>query len=87
MPPRPAAHGASAVEAEGSRQGGHVAQGQKTGLALRLIAFVAEFVPYVGPILAAVPALLVACTQGPDLAPWTLAGCLAIHRVETSSRC
>jgi predicted PurR-regulated permease PerM len=33
-------------------------------LALGLIAFVLEFVPYVGPILAAVPAVLVASTVG-----------------------
>ena len=82
MPPRPAAHGASAVEAEGSRQGEHVGHGQETGLALGLIGFVAEFIPCVKPILAAVPALLVAFTQGPDLALWTLAGYLAIHQVE-----
>ncbi|WP_237479316.1 AI-2E family transporter [Lichenibacterium dinghuense] len=56
--------------------------GVHSPLALGLIAFVAEFVPYLGPILAAVPALLVAFTQSPELALWTLGGYLAIHQVE-----
>ncbi len=56
--------------------------GVHSPLALGLIAFVAEFIPYVGPILAAVPALLVAFTQSPELALWTLGAYLAIHQVE-----
>lgn len=56
--------------------------GVHSPLALGLIAFVAEFIPYVGPILAAVPALLVAFTQSPDLVLWTLGAYLAIHQVE-----
>lgn len=56
--------------------------GVHSPLALGLIAFVAEFIPYVGPILAAVPALLVAFSQSPELVLWTLGGYLAIHQVE-----
>ena len=33
-------------------------------LALGLIAFVLEFLPYVGPIVAAIPAVLIASTIG-----------------------
>ncbi len=50
--------------------------------ALGLIAGVAEFVPYIGPILAAIPALLVALTQGQGNVIWTLGAYLAIHQVE-----
>lgn len=51
-------------------------------LALGLIATAAEFVPYLGPIAAAVPAILVAITKGPETALWTLAAYLVIHQVE-----
>ena len=50
--------------------------------ALGLIAGVAEFVPYIGPILAAIPALLVALTQGQGNVIWTLGAYLAIYQVE-----
>jgi predicted PurR-regulated permease PerM len=50
--------------------------------ALGLIAALAEFIPYVGPILAAVPALLVALTKGQSEVIWTLAAYLLIHQVE-----
>ena len=50
--------------------------------ALGLIAGVAEFVPYIGPILAAIPALLVALTQGQGNVIWTLIAYLAIYQVE-----
>ena len=38
--------------------------------------------PYVGPVIAAVPALLVAATQGTDRIVWTLAAYLTIHTLE-----
>jgi predicted PurR-regulated permease PerM len=41
-------------------------------LALGLIMFVLEFIPYMGPILAAVPALLIASTLGPQEVLWVL---------------
>ena len=51
-------------------------------LALGLIATATEFVPYLGPIAAAIPAILVALTQGTDTALWTLAAYVIIHQVE-----
>ena len=56
--------------------------GLPSPIALGLIATVTEFVPYIGPIMAAVPALLVAVTQGPADVLWTLAAYLLIHQVE-----
>lgn len=50
--------------------------------ALGMIAGVAEFVPYVGPIVAAVPAVLVAATKGFHAVVWTGIAYLLIHQVE-----
>ena len=50
--------------------------------ALGLIAFVAEFIPFFGPILAAIPAILVALTQGDRAAILTVVAYLLIHQVE-----
>ena len=41
-------------------------------LALGLIMFVLEFIPYLGPILAAVPAVLIASTLGPQEVLWVV---------------
>jgi predicted PurR-regulated permease PerM len=51
-------------------------------LALGVIAGVAEFIPYVGPILAAIPAVLVATTKGFDAVLWTIIAYIIIHQVE-----
>jgi predicted PurR-regulated permease PerM len=51
-------------------------------LALGVIAGLAEFVPYVGPIVAAIPAILVATTQGPSAVLWTAIAYLMIHQIE-----
>ncbi len=56
--------------------------GLPSPLALGLIAGITEFIPYVGPILAAIPAVLVAATQGMDAILWTVAAYLAIHTAE-----
>lgn len=56
--------------------------GVPSPLALGLIAFVGEFIPYLGPILAAIPAILVALTKSPDTALWTLLAYLIIHQIE-----
>ena len=56
--------------------------GVPSPLALGLIAAVGEFVPYLGPILAAIPAALVALTKSGDAALWTLAAYLVIHQIE-----
>jgi len=51
-------------------------------LALALIAGIAEIIPYVGPFIGAVPAILVALTIGLAPALWTLAVYIAIHIFE-----
>ena len=51
-------------------------------LALGLIAALFEFIPYVGPILGAIPAVLVAATQGLDTVLWTIAAYTLIQQVE-----
>ncbi len=56
--------------------------GVPSPLALGLIAAVGEFIPYLGPILAAIPALLVAITKSPETALWTLLAYLVIHQIE-----
>jgi predicted PurR-regulated permease PerM len=49
---------------------------------LGLIAGVAEFIPYLGPIISAVPALLVAATVGTHAVLWTLLAWFIIHQIE-----
>lgn len=56
--------------------------GVPSPLALGVIAGVGEFIPYVGPLLAAIPAILVAITKSPEAALWTLFAYLAIHQIE-----
>jgi predicted PurR-regulated permease PerM len=56
--------------------------GLPSPLALGVIAAIAEFVPYLGPIVAAVPAVLVAATQGLHSVIWTLIAYLVIHQAE-----
>ena len=56
--------------------------GVPSPLALGLIAGVGEFIPYLGPLLAAIPALLVAITKSPEAALWTALAYLVIHQVE-----
>ena len=56
--------------------------GVPSPLALGLVAGIGEFIPYPGPILAAIPAVLVAITKSPDAALWTLFAYLIIHQIE-----
>ncbi len=51
-------------------------------LALGLIAFMFAFIPYVGPVLAAAPGLLMAATQGPIPMLYAIAVYAAVHFVE-----
>ncbi|MGE3993467.1 AI-2E family transporter [Pseudorhodoplanes sp.] len=56
--------------------------GVPSALALALIAGVTEFIPYLGPWLGALPALLVAWSQGPDVLLWTAVLYLGIQQFE-----
>lgn len=56
--------------------------GLPSPLALGVIAGLAEFVPYLGPLIAAVPAILVASTQGLNAVSWTVIAYLVIHQIE-----
>lgn len=51
---------------------------------LGLIAGLAEFVPLLGPIIAAVPGLLLALLVGPETALWALGVYLVIQQVESN---
>ncbi len=50
--------------------------------ALALLAGVAEIVPYIGPFLSAIPAVLVALTLGMSPVVWTIVAYLLIHLFE-----
>lgn len=56
--------------------------GLPSAFALGLIAGLFEFIPYFGPILGAVPGVLVAMTQGFDTVLWTIAAYTLIQQVE-----
>jgi predicted PurR-regulated permease PerM len=56
--------------------------GVPSPVALGLIAAIGEFIPYLGPILAAIPAMLVALSKSPETALWTLLVYLVIHQIE-----
>ena len=56
--------------------------GVPSPLALGLIAGVGEFIPYLGPLLAAIPAILVALTKSPEATLWTAVAYLIIHQIE-----
>jgi predicted PurR-regulated permease PerM len=51
-------------------------------LALAFIAALMEVVPIVGPLLGALPALLVALTLGPDKVIWVIVATLVIQQLE-----
>jgi predicted PurR-regulated permease PerM len=57
--------------------------GLPSPLALGVIAGVAEFIPFLGPIIASIPAILVATTNGLDSALWTVAAYLLIHQLDS----
>ena len=56
--------------------------GLPSALALAVIAGFLEFVPLAGPILAAIPALLIAATVGLDMVLWTLAVNIVVQQSE-----
>jgi predicted PurR-regulated permease PerM len=58
------------------------ALGVPSPIGLGLIAGLGEFVPYLGPIIAAIPAILVALTKSWDTALWTVAAYVVINQIE-----
>ena len=58
--------------------------GVPSPLALGLIAGVAEFVPIAGPVIGAVPALLLASTQDWHTVVWTLAVFVVVQQIESN---
>ncbi len=58
--------------------------GVPSALALGLIAGVTEFVPIIGPVIGAVPALLLASMQDWNLALWTLAVFVVVQQIESN---
>lgn len=64
--------------------GGLALVGVQSALALGLIAGVLEFVPIVGPVLGAIPALLLASTEGLDTVLWTLGVFVVVQQIESN---
>jgi predicted PurR-regulated permease PerM len=58
--------------------------GVPSPLALGLIAGLTEFVPLIGPFAGAVPALLLASTQGTDTLLWAIAVFIAVQQIENN---
>jgi predicted PurR-regulated permease PerM len=56
--------------------------GVQSPLVLAIIAGILEFIPYAGPIASAIPAILVALVQGPELAAWTVVMYFVVHHLE-----
>lgn len=56
--------------------------GVPSPLALGLLAGLLEFVPIIGPIAAAIPAILIAFTQSSEMALWTLGFFIVLQQVE-----
>jgi predicted PurR-regulated permease PerM len=57
--------------------------GVPSALALGILAGLAAFVPFVGPVLAAIPALLIALNEGNDVALFTLVLYIAVQQIES----
>lgn len=58
------------------------ALGVPSALALGLLAGLLDFVPFVGPVAAAIPALLIAYSVSPELALWTLGLYILVQQIE-----
>ena len=57
-------------------------QGANYAVAFAAWVFLMEFIPYIGPILGAVPPLLLALLSSPFSALWVLVAFIAIHQLE-----
>jgi predicted PurR-regulated permease PerM len=58
--------------------------GLPSPLALGLIAAIGEFIPFVGPVLSALPALVIAGSQSADMLLWTAGAFVVIQQVESN---
>lgn len=58
--------------------------GVPSALALAMFVCLAEFVPLIGPIVSAIPALLIALTMGTDVALWTLLVFIVVQQSESN---
>jgi predicted PurR-regulated permease PerM len=58
--------------------------GVPSPLALGLISALTEFVPIIGPIVGTVPAVLLASTQGWELALWALGVSIVVQQIENN---
>jgi predicted PurR-regulated permease PerM len=56
--------------------------GMPSALVLGLLAGLLEFIPFAGPILAAIPAILLALVVGPEMALWVAALYLLVQQLE-----
>jgi predicted PurR-regulated permease PerM len=56
--------------------------GVRSALVLALISGVLEFIPYAGAITSAIPAIMVALVDGPELALWVVGLYVIVHHVE-----
>jgi predicted PurR-regulated permease PerM len=56
--------------------------GVPSALTLGLLAALLDFVPFIGPIIAAIPAILIALTQSPEAALWTAGLYLLVQQLE-----
>jgi predicted PurR-regulated permease PerM len=58
--------------------------GVPSPIALGMVAAVGEFIPFVGPILAAVPALVIAASQSTEMLLWTAGAFVLIQQIESN---
>src|SRR5699024_6083358 len=58
--------------------------GVQLAFSLGLVAGVLSFVPYIGPILGLVPALLIAAVESPVLAGWVVVLYAGVHLAESA---
>lgn len=56
--------------------------GVQSALVLALISGTLEFIPYAGAITSAIPAIMVALVQSPELAVWTVGLYVIVHHIE-----
>jgi predicted PurR-regulated permease PerM len=61
---------------------GFLVIGVQSPLVLAIIAGLLEFVPFAGAIASAIPAIMVALVQSPQLAVWTVVMYVVVHHVE-----